>query len=157
MYFLIYFLVRIYVTWPVTWLYLAAFALQQDFATPAITNWFLFSCLSWLYLLAPSSDRLYPVLIQISHHSISFYYRHVMLPKDIAKLVPKTHLMSESEWRNLGVQQSQDGSIIWSMNQVSAMAESNTWEKNQGNRRNDRWGWFVGFLTHQPSRKNRRD
>ncbi|XP_025904275.1 cyclin-dependent kinases regulatory subunit 1 [Nothoprocta perdicaria] len=33
--------------------------------------------------------------------------RHVMLPKDIAKLVPRTHLMSESEWRNLGVQQSQ--------------------------------------------------
>ncbi|KAK3508480.1 hypothetical protein QTP70_030946, partial [Hemibagrus guttatus] len=32
---------------------------------------------------------------------------HVMLPKDIAKRVPKTHLMSESEWRNLGVQQSQ--------------------------------------------------
>lgn len=30
-----------------------------------------------------------------------------MLPKDIAKLVPRTHLMSESEWRNLGVQQSQ--------------------------------------------------
>ena len=30
-----------------------------------------------------------------------------MLPKDIAKLVPKTHLMSESEWRNLGVHQSQ--------------------------------------------------
>uniref|UniRef100_A0A8C2TTA5 Cyclin-dependent kinases regulatory subunit n=1 Tax=Coturnix japonica TaxID=93934 RepID=A0A8C2TTA5_COTJA len=28
-------------------------------------------------------------------------HRHVMLPKDIAKLVPKTHLMSESEWRNL--------------------------------------------------------
>ncbi|XP_037592130.1 cyclin-dependent kinases regulatory subunit 1-like [Cebus imitator] len=36
-----------------------------------------------------------------------FEYRHVMLPKDIAKLVPKTHLMSESEWRNLSVQQSQ--------------------------------------------------
>ncbi|XP_018421902.1 PREDICTED: cyclin-dependent kinases regulatory subunit 1 [Nanorana parkeri] len=33
--------------------------------------------------------------------------RHVMLPKDIAKMVPKTHLMSETEWRNLGVQQSQ--------------------------------------------------
>lgn len=30
-----------------------------------------------------------------------------MLPKDIAKKVPKTHLMSETEWRNLGVQQSQ--------------------------------------------------
>ncbi|NXW85851.1 CKS1 protein, partial [Alopecoenas beccarii] len=36
-----------------------------------------------------------------------FEYRHVMLPKDIAKLVPKTHLLSETEWRNLGVQQSQ--------------------------------------------------
>ncbi|XP_043840005.1 cyclin-dependent kinases regulatory subunit 1-like [Dromiciops gliroides] len=36
-----------------------------------------------------------------------FEYWHVMLPKDIARLVPKTHLMSESEWRNLGVQQSQ--------------------------------------------------
>lgn len=35
------------------------------------------------------------------------YCRHVMLPKDIAKLVPKTHLMSESEWRSIGVQQSQ--------------------------------------------------
>ncbi|XP_002750969.1 cyclin-dependent kinases regulatory subunit 1-like [Callithrix jacchus] len=35
------------------------------------------------------------------------HYRHVMLPKDITKLVPKTHWMSESEWRNLGVQQSQ--------------------------------------------------
>merc|ERR1712001_307686 len=36
-----------------------------------------------------------------------FEYRHVVLPKDLAKLVPKTHLMSETEWRNLGVQQSQ--------------------------------------------------
>ncbi|EHH29173.1 cyclin-dependent kinases regulatory subunit 1-like [Macaca thibetana thibetana] len=36
-----------------------------------------------------------------------FEYRHVVLPKDIAKLVPKTRLMSESEWRNLGIQQSQ--------------------------------------------------
>ncbi|XP_036014872.1 cyclin-dependent kinases regulatory subunit 1-like [Mus musculus] len=36
-----------------------------------------------------------------------FEYRHAVLPKDIANLVPKTHLMSESEWRKLGVQQSQ--------------------------------------------------
>lgn len=35
------------------------------------------------------------------------FFRHVMLPKEIAKLVPKTHLMSEAEWRALGVQQSQ--------------------------------------------------
>merc|ERR1712083_369118 len=36
-----------------------------------------------------------------------FEYRHVMLPKDLAKQVPKSHLMSETEWRSLGVQQSQ--------------------------------------------------
>lgn len=32
--------------------------------------------------------------------------RHVILPPDLAKLVPRTHLMTETEWRNLGVQQS---------------------------------------------------
>ena len=36
-----------------------------------------------------------------------FCYRHVMLPKEIVKLVPKNHLMSEDEWRSIGVQQSQ--------------------------------------------------
>jgi hypothetical protein len=30
-----------------------------------------------------------------------------MLPKEIAKLVPKNHLMTEEEWRGIGVQQSQ--------------------------------------------------
>ncbi|KAJ6635251.1 Cyclin-dependent kinases regulatory subunit 1 [Pseudolycoriella hygida] len=36
-----------------------------------------------------------------------FYeYCHIVLPHDIAKNAPKTHLMSETEWRNLGVQQS---------------------------------------------------
>ena len=43
-----------------------------------------------------------------------YEYRHVMLPKDLAKMVPKTHLMSETEWRNLGVQQSQ-GKIFYSI------------------------------------------
>ncbi|XP_065100383.1 cyclin-dependent kinases regulatory subunit 2 [Paramisgurnus dabryanus] len=36
-----------------------------------------------------------------------FEYRHVMLPKQLSKLVPSAHLMSEEEWRGLGVQQSQ--------------------------------------------------
>jgi len=35
-----------------------------------------------------------------------YEYRHVILPHDIAKLVPKNHLMTETEWRNIGVQQS---------------------------------------------------
>ena len=34
------------------------------------------------------------------------FLRHVILPKELAELVPRTHLMTESEWRNLGVQQS---------------------------------------------------
>ncbi|RWS29163.1 Cyclin-dependent kinases regulatory subunit 1-like protein [Leptotrombidium deliense] len=40
------------------------------------------------------------------YYDEKYEYRHVVLPKEIAKLVPKTHLMTESEWRNLGVQQS---------------------------------------------------
>ncbi len=36
-----------------------------------------------------------------------YFYRHVVLPKEYVKLVPKTHLMTEQEWRSLGVQQSQ--------------------------------------------------
>ena len=35
-----------------------------------------------------------------------YVYRHVILPSDVARFVPKTHLMTETEWRNLGVQQS---------------------------------------------------
>lgn len=37
----------------------------------------------------------------------TYEYRHVMLPKDVAKLVPRGKLMSEDEWRSIGVQQSQ--------------------------------------------------
>ncbi|KAI5056501.1 hypothetical protein GOP47_0028319 [Adiantum capillus-veneris] len=36
-----------------------------------------------------------------------YEYRHVVLPPDIAKLLPKNQLLSENEWRALGVQQSQ--------------------------------------------------
>ncbi|XP_018019500.1 cyclin-dependent kinases regulatory subunit [Hyalella azteca] len=36
-----------------------------------------------------------------------YEYRHVVLPKDLVKLVPKTHLMSDKEWRGIGVQQSE--------------------------------------------------
>lgn len=42
---------------------------------------------------------------EIFIRSVAFY-RHVILPADLSKMVPKTHLMTESEWRNLGVQQS---------------------------------------------------
>ncbi|KAL0048555.1 hypothetical protein WJX82_005775 [Trebouxia sp. C0006] len=35
-----------------------------------------------------------------------YEYRHVVLPSDIAALLPKGRLLSENEWRGIGVQQS---------------------------------------------------
>ncbi|KAF5275227.1 hypothetical protein FQR65_LT04261 [Abscondita terminalis] len=40
------------------------------------------------------------------YYDDNYEYRHVVLPKELLKLVPKTHLMSEQEWRSIGVQQS---------------------------------------------------
>jgi len=33
-------------------------------------------------------------------------YRHVILPKDLSRILPKGKLMAEGEWRSIGVQQS---------------------------------------------------
>lgn len=60
---------------------------------------------SWFSFAAMSSAK--NIYYSDKYFDEKFEYRHVMLPKDIAKQVPKTHLMSESEWRKLGVQQSQ--------------------------------------------------
>ena len=46
------------------------------------------------------SFKVYDKMAKVSIH------RHVFLPSQIARLLPKTHLLSETEWRNLGVQQS---------------------------------------------------
>lgn len=43
---------------------------------------------------------------KMTYHNLLFLARHVMLPRELSKQVPKTHLMSEEEWRRLGVQQS---------------------------------------------------
>ena len=47
-------------------------------------------------------------MIQYSdkYYDDKYEYRHVILPPDIAERVPKDHLMTEAEWRALGVQQS---------------------------------------------------
>eukprot|EP01006_Ploeotia_vitrea_P066015 TRINITY_DN94192_c0_g1_i1.p1 TRINITY_DN94192_c0_g1~~TRINITY_DN94192_c0_g1_i1.p1 ORF type:complete len:106 (+),score=11.84 TRINITY_DN94192_c0_g1_i1:26-343(+) len=34
-------------------------------------------------------------------------YRHVILPKELSKILPKNYLMTEKQWRMIGVQQSQ--------------------------------------------------
>lgn len=40
------------------------------------------------------------------YQDAKFEYRHVILPKEIAKTVPKGRMMTEVEWRSIGVQQS---------------------------------------------------
>ena len=50
----------------------------------------------------------YPDEIEYSdkYHDDLYEYRHVLLPKAIYKTMPKGRLLSENEWRGLGVQQS---------------------------------------------------
>uniref|UniRef100_A0A061RGL8 Cyclin-dependent kinases regulatory subunit n=1 Tax=Tetraselmis sp. GSL018 TaxID=582737 RepID=A0A061RGL8_9CHLO len=35
-----------------------------------------------------------------------YEYRHVILPQEVARMLPKGQLLSEDEWRRMGVQQS---------------------------------------------------
>jgi cyclin-dependent kinase regulatory subunit CKS1 len=53
-------------------------------------------------------DRMPAQQIQYSekYYDDTYEYRHVILPPDIARLLPKNKLLSEAEWRSLGVQQS---------------------------------------------------
>lgn len=46
---------------------------------------------------------------------VLFWSRHVILPSDLSRLVPKSHLMTETEWRNLGVNRALAGYIICCM------------------------------------------
>ncbi|XKL67532.1 hypothetical protein PGB90_003023 [Kerria lacca] len=47
-----------------------------------------------------------PIYYSDKYYDDEFEYRHVVLPKEIAARVPKTHLMSEAEWRAIGIQMS---------------------------------------------------
>ena len=62
------------------------------------------------FLLPFSSPRAGRMAHKQIYYSDKYFeryeYRHVMLPKELSKQVPKTHLMSEERWRRLGVQQS---------------------------------------------------
>ncbi|KAG5184191.1 cyclin-dependent kinase regulatory subunit-domain-containing protein [Tribonema minus] len=40
------------------------------------------------------------------YNDSDYEYRHVILPKELARNVPKSRCMTEAEWRGLGVQQS---------------------------------------------------
>ncbi|KAF7282441.1 hypothetical protein GWI33_002669 [Rhynchophorus ferrugineus] len=47
--------------------------------------------------MMPAENIQYSEKYQDDHYE----YRHVILPPDVAKLVPRPHLMTETEWRNL--------------------------------------------------------
>ncbi|RZC34221.1 CKS, FR47, and/or Acetyltransf 1 domain containing protein [Asbolus verrucosus] len=77
------------------------------------------------------------------YYDDEYEYRHVVLPKEMVKLVPKTHLMSEEEWRGIGVQQSKgwvhymthSPGIKWKRskkyrNRVSFMSPNSSWERD---------------------------
>lgn len=58
-------------------------------------------------MLSSASSHFYYTSYLNDHPTIVILYcRHVIIPKDVAKKVPKDHLMSEDEWRGIGVQQS---------------------------------------------------
>ena len=42
-----------------------------------------------------------------NHNSTAeVFFRHVIIPRKYVDLIPKTQLMTETEWRNIGIQQS---------------------------------------------------
>ncbi len=67
-------------------------------------------CQWHMLLCRVTSINVFECKVHVNISFLSFFFcfdRHVQLPKDLAKLVPKSHLMTEAEWRGLGVQQSQ--------------------------------------------------
>lgn len=50
-----------------------------------------------------SADEIY---YSEKYYDDVYEYRHVILPKSISKLDKKDHLLSEDEWRALGIQMS---------------------------------------------------
>lgn len=46
------------------------------------------------------------ILYSEKYYDDKYEYRHVQMPNELVRLVPKNKLMTEDEWRGLGVQQS---------------------------------------------------
>ena len=57
----------------------------------------------------------------------SFEYRHVTLPPDLAKLVPRNHLMTETEWRNLGINLGSFSTSLYHFNMINFRSTAKSW------------------------------
>jgi cyclin-dependent kinase regulatory subunit CKS1 len=42
-----------------------------------------------------------------------YEYRHVILPPEQTQIVPRTHLLTETEWRNLGMKNAKEFRFIY--------------------------------------------
>lgn len=51
----------------------------------------------------PSSKN---ILYSDKYYDDKYEYRHVQVPVEMAKIIPKNKLMTEDEWRAIGIQQS---------------------------------------------------
>jgi Cyclin-dependent kinase regulatory subunit len=57
-------------------------------------------------LLCESSTSLTCLALHNTHSLSLVLQRHVILPKELARNIPKSRCMTEAEWRGIGVQQS---------------------------------------------------
>ncbi|KAK7389944.1 hypothetical protein VNO78_25241 [Psophocarpus tetragonolobus] len=48
------------------------------------------------------------ILYSEKYFDDNYEYRHVVLPFEVAKLLPKNRLLAESGWRKIGIEQSCD-------------------------------------------------
>ena len=69
------------------------------------------SSLAHYYIFITEIVCCYCLALQITalfqYEDDEFEYRHVHITKDCIPLVPRNHLMTETEWRSIGIQQSQ--------------------------------------------------
>src|SRR5687767_9655431 len=72
-------------------------------ALPLLSNLFLLFFSS--FIMAQQKER--EIEYSDKYTDDQFEYRHVILPKEYAKLLPKPmRILTETEWRQIGVQQS---------------------------------------------------
>ncbi|VDM79742.1 unnamed protein product [Strongylus vulgaris] len=72
-----------------------------DFAFALLMNYFVVDLLIAGIMTTGSNDFYY----SNKYEDDEYEYRHVHVTKEVAKLIPKNRLMSETEWRSLGIQQ----------------------------------------------------
>jgi cyclin-dependent kinase regulatory subunit CKS1 len=67
---------------------------------------FLFFLLIIKYLNGMENSQQIRITYSDRYADDQYEFRHVILPETISKIIPKTHLLTETEWRNIGIQQS---------------------------------------------------